>query len=491
MTLAGLPSGFLPWLAADLARAAASRRGRAVFVAPDEAAMRAILDAAHYFAPELETLAFPAWDCLPYDRSSPSLRSTSERLATLHALQRAPAGPQLLVTTVNAALQRTLTPFRVRQLVARLAPGERIDLDQLTALLQANGYSRTDTVADAGEYAVRGGLVDLFPSGQEEALRLDFFGDEIESVRRFDPATQRSTGRVKGFTLLPASETLLDADSIKRFRSGYRELFGATATGDPLYQSVSDGRRIAGIDHWLPLFEEKLVSLFDHLSDADLIVRDPGDSGAAEARFEAIADYYQNRIRAKTSDPGSYKPLPPETLYLVREEWEEIVATRPLHLVTPFREPESANVVDFGIEPPRDFAPERTKGANVYEAVADHVASLRRSKHKVVLASYSIGARERLKGLLAEHGLTRATPVESWQEALGAAAQGPGRARRDPARPRLRQLGGRLAHRAGHARRPAGPTAQAQEERRCLPQRARHPVARRPRRPCRSRHRPL
>ena len=424
MTLAGVPSGFLPWLAADLARAAALRNARAVFIAPDEAAMRAIVDAAHYFAPELETLSFPAWDCLPYDRSSPSLRSTSERLATLHALQRKLDGPQLLVTTVNAALQRTLTPFRIRQLVARLAPGERIDRDQLAVLLQANGYSRTDTVADAGEYAVRGGLVDLFPSGEEQALRLDFFGDEIESVRRFDPATQRSIDRVEGFTLLPASETLLDEASVKRFRSAYRELFGATATGDPLYQAVSEGRRIAGIDHWLPLFEERLVPLFDHLSESDLIVRDPGDSGAAEARFEAIADYYENRRRAQTSEHGSYRPLAPETLHLEREEWEAIVQARPLHLVTPFHEPENAAVLDFEIEPARDFAPERTKGANVYEAVAGHVADLRRGKRKVVLASYSVGARERLKGLLAEHGLSKTAPADSWQEAQGIAARG-------------------------------------------------------------------
>src|SRR5438309_792678 len=225
MTLAGAPAGFLPWLAADLARAA---KGRAVFIAPDEAAMRALADAAGYFAPELEVLSFPAWDCLPYDRSSPSLRATSERLGTLHALQRKAEKPQLLVTTVNAATQRTLTPFRVRQLVARLAPGERIDRDRLASLLQANGYVRTDTVADAGEFAVRGGLVDLFPAGRSEALRLDFFGDEIESVRRFDPTTQRTIAPVEGgFTLLPASESLLDEDSIKRFRARYREKFGA------------------------------------------------------------------------------------------------------------------------------------------------------------------------------------------------------------------------------------------------------------------------
>jgi transcription-repair coupling factor (superfamily II helicase) len=419
ITLAGVPGGFMPWLAADLARAA---KGRAVFIAPDEGAMRALADAAYYFAPELEVLAFPAWDCLPYDRSSPSLRATSERLATLHALQRKAAGPQLLVTTVNAATQRTLTPFRIRQLVARLAPRERIDIERLAALLQANGYGRTETVRDPGEFAVRGGLVDLFPSGEEQALRLDFFGDEIESVRRFDPATQRSIDRIDGFTLLPASETLLDEDSVKRFRSAYRELFGAAATGDPVYQAVSDGRRIAGVDHWLPLFEERLATLFDHLADDDLVVRESGDAGALEARFEAVADYYENRQRAQSKEPGSYRPLAPDRLYLARPEWDALVAARPLHQLTPFHQPASAAVIDFAMEGPRDFAPERAQGANVYEAVVAHIADLRRARKKVVLASYSKGSRERLKGLLAEHGLEKVAEAETWQEALGASA---------------------------------------------------------------------
>jgi transcription-repair coupling factor (superfamily II helicase) len=420
ITLAGAPQGFLPWLAADLARAA---RGRAVFIAPDEAAMRHIADAAAYFAPELEVLSFPAWDCLPYDRSSPSLRSSSERLATLHALQRTADKPQLLVTTVNAATQRTLTPFRIRQLVARLAPGERIDLKRLTNLLSANGYHRTDTVQDAGEFAIRGGIVDLFPAGEEQGLRLDFFGDEIESVRRFDPGTQRTTERVEGgFTLLPASETLLEEDSIKRFRSRYRERFGATATGDPLYQAVSEGRRLAGLDHWLPLFEERLETLFDHLAPEDVIVRDAHDAGAADARFEAIADYYQNRVRAQSNEPGSYRPIEPDTLYLPRAEWDRIIGARPLHLATPFHEPDSARVIDLGVDNARDFAPERSQNANVYEAVVAHIATLRRSGKKVILASYSVGARERLKGLLAEHKLTKTTEVDTWQEALGASA---------------------------------------------------------------------
>jgi transcription-repair coupling factor (superfamily II helicase) len=421
LTLAGVPQGFLPWLLADLTRAA---KGRAVFIAPDDVGMQAVADAAQYFAPEIGVLRFPAWDCLPYDRASPSLRSTSERLAALHQLQRKQQRPELLVTTVNAVTQRTLTPFRIRQLVARLAPGERIDRDKLAALLQANGYLRTDTVADAGEFAVRGSLVDLFPSGESHALRLDFFGDEIETVRQFDPADQRTIGSIDGFTLLPASEALLDEESIKRFRARYREKFGATATGDPLYQTISDGRRLAGMEHWLPLFEDRLETLFDHLGDDDIIVRDSGTVAASEQRFESVTDYHGNRVRAQSGDPGSYRPLEPASLYLSAPDWERLVSARPIHLATPFREPASKSVIDFDVSEPRDFAPERTQGANVYDAVVEHVGQLARIGKRVVLASYSIGSRERLAGLLKDHRLDSVVAAESWQDAIGKGSSG-------------------------------------------------------------------
>ncbi|AJP71837.1 transcription-repair coupling factor [Sphingomonas hengshuiensis] len=417
LTLAGAPTGFLPWMLADLARAS----GVAVFIAPDEAEMRAIASTAPYFAPDLDVLAYPAWDCLPYDRASPTLRVMAERLATLHALQAKAKGPRLLVTTVNAATQRTLTPFRIRQLIARLAPGERISLDRLATLLQANGYHRVDTVADAGEFAVRGGLVDLFPSGAEQALRLDFFGDEIETVRTFDPQDQRTTGRVDGFALLPASEALLDEESVKRFRARYREKFGANATADPLYQAISDGRRLAGMEHWLPLFEDRLATLFDHLPDGCVVLRDTGTQGAGTQRFEAIADYQQNRARAESTAPGSYRPLDTTALYLSPDEWATAQDAVPVHVTTSFHEPESATVLDFAVDGPRDFAPERAASANVYDAVVDHLGKLRKAGQKPILASYSNGARERLSGLLKDHGLKSLVAVESWQEALGAA----------------------------------------------------------------------
>ncbi|MCF2514122.1 transcription-repair coupling factor [Sphingomonas sp. G124] len=424
VTLAGVPAGFLPWLAADLARAVhgTGKGGRAIIVAADEAAMRALQDTVPVFAPDVEVLTFPAWDCLPYDRASPALRVMAERLATLEKLQGKRKHPQLLIATANAATQRILTPFRIRQLTRRLAAGERIERDRLVELLIANGYQRTDAVHDAGEFAVRGSIVDLFPAGEELAIRLDFFGDEIETMRRFDPADQRTTGKAEAFTLMPASEALLDEETIKRFRARYREQFGANATGDPLYQAISDGRRLAGMEHWLPLFEEKLSTLFDHLGEHDVILRDSNTDGALEARHEAIEDYFSNRERAMVTEPGSYRPLAPSTLYLGSKEWRSVIEGRPIHATTPFSQPGSDKVIDFGVDGPRDFAAERAQGANVYEAVVKHVAKLKKDKKKIVLGSYTVGARERLSGLLEDHGLKSLKLVDSWQEALGARA---------------------------------------------------------------------
>ena len=422
LTLSGVPTGFLPLLAADIARSAHRRgsRARAVIITADEAAMRALAETAPIFAPEVEVVTFPAWDCLPYDRSSPALRVMAERMAALHALQSASPGPQLLIATANAAAQRLVTPFRVRQLTRRLAEGERVERDALERLLQANGYQRADAVHDAGDYAVRGSIVDVFPAGQANPIRLDFFGDEIETMRRFDPADQRTTGPAEAFTLMPASEALLDEDSIKRFRTRYREEFGATATGDPLYQAVSEGHRLAGMEHWLPLFEERLSTLFDYLGEHDVFVRDAGVDGALDSRQEAIQDYFSNRERAMVADPGSYRPLSPSALYLTPNEWRDALVERAIHVTSPFHQPETDGVIDFGVDPARDFAPTRAQNANIYDEVVKHVGKLRRDNHKVVLASYSLGARERLAGLLEDHGLRSITQVRTWQEALGA-----------------------------------------------------------------------
>ncbi|WOE74113.1 transcription-repair coupling factor [Alterisphingorhabdus coralli] len=426
LTLCGSPPGAVPLILTDLAR---QHKERIVFVAADDSAMAATAQIAAQMAPDLKIATLPAWDCLPYDRSSPSAAVSAARLETLHALEQGlEKGPKLVVTTANALIQRNLTPFRIRAFARTLRKDEQCDREALIRHLQGLGYSRTDTVADFGEYAVRGSIVDLYPSGAEHGLRLDFFGDEIETIRLFDPASQRTVESIESYQLLPASEVVLDEDNITRFRSRYRELHGAEGTSDPLYQAVSEGRPLAGMDHWLPLFEERLEPLFAHFDADDLILRDNGAAIAMEQRFEAIQDYYNSRIEAQARDNTTYRPLAPDTLYASKDELDALIANVAAHQLSPFHEPESDGVIDMGFSPGRDFAPERkamgSNGGSIYTAVTQHIGNNKAKGLATIIASYTDGSRSRKQSLLEEHGLGDIAVASDWPGALAIARSG-------------------------------------------------------------------
>ena len=211
-----------------------------LFVAADDARAAVAVECARFFAPDLTLLHFPAWDCLPYDRVSPRSDIESRRLATLATLsaREERAGPTLVVTTVNALLQRVPPREVIAESSFLARAGTELDREQLTRFLVRNAYSNTGTVREPGEFAVRGGIIDLWPPGQSEPLRLDFFGAELESIRRFDAESQLSSGSEASIVLLPASEAPLDPDSISRFRTNYLARFGAVTDDDPLYEAV-------------------------------------------------------------------------------------------------------------------------------------------------------------------------------------------------------------------------------------------------------------
>jgi|TARA_R100000501_G_scaffold14543_2_gene26278 transcription-repair coupling factor (superfamily II helicase) len=418
LAIGGAPSGYLPLFMTQLATQAARTGARAVYIAPDDLAATNLADAAAFFAPDARIISLPAWDSLPYDRASPSLKASADRVAGLAALADRPQGAELVVTTVNALTQRALRPERIRALTVRIAAGEVIEPTELAQRLAANGFTRTDTVLEPGEFAVRGGLIDLFPGGRETALRLDFFGDEIESVRAFDPGTQRTVGDADAFIMQPVSELLLTDDAVTRFRQTYVERFGASATSDPLYQAVSERRRLAGMENWLPLLEGELGTVFDLLSENDVIVADEGSALAADQRFEAIQDYYDNRMQALEKSAASYRPLAPDALYLTPDEWHELKGRFGVHTASAFEQPEGeGRSVDLGIRPARNFAPERKGENSIYQALGAHAETLRKDGKQVILASYTVGARDRLKGLLEEHGLGPLSEVPDWQSA--------------------------------------------------------------------------
>ncbi|MEM9783614.1 MAG: transcription-repair coupling factor, partial [Pseudomonadota bacterium] len=272
VTIGGAPEGYDAKLVADLA---ARVGGPVIHVARDDARAAAMIEALSIWSPTTPILPFPAWDCLPYDRVSPNPEISARRMATLARLAHAPpTDPAVIVATLNAALQKV--PARAVLAEASFVgrPGHRVEVAELVAWLARMGFNRTSTVAEPGDYAVRGGIIDIFPPGRVNPVRLDFFGDVLESARRFDATTQRTEAKIKRVELAPASEVILDAASIQRFRSRFREIFGAPRLDDPLYSAVSEGRKHQGMEHWAPLFHERMETPFDFAPDAAVTLDD-------------------------------------------------------------------------------------------------------------------------------------------------------------------------------------------------------------------------
>ena len=394
-----------------------------VYVARDDALAARMVENLGFFAPDLPVLDFPAWDCLPYDRVSPNVDVVARRIDTLTRLVSAQRG--IVVTSVAAILQRVPPRKVFEKATFHAAVGHSTSLQGLLAFLEGNGYSRTDTVMEPGEYAVRGGIVDLFAPGLIEPVRLDFFGDDVDAIRSFDPLTQISTGQITELMLTPVAEILLDAASMARFRTSYREKFGIPASNDPLYESISSGMRFIGMEHWLPLFHDGMDTLFAYLPDSAALVFDAAIDEACESRWAQILEYFEARIASEKSgvqESGMvYHPLAPTALYLEQAEWKRLCATRSISRYAPFDVPDHDNAIDAGGTVGKNFADVRSlPGANVYDALKDHVDAERAKKRRVVIAAWTLGSRDRLAHVLGDHGLTHVQSTDSWAETMAA-----------------------------------------------------------------------
>jgi transcription-repair coupling factor (superfamily II helicase) len=367
-----------------------------------------------FFDPTALVLDFPAWDCLPFDRVSPNPAVSAARMATLAALaQGLPVAP-VVITTVAAATQRVPARAHVAatSLSARL--GDRMATETLRATLVRMGFSPSPTVTEPGDFAVRGGIVDIYPPGDLGPVRLDFFGDTLDAIRRFDAATQRSGARLDRFDLAPVSEVTLDETAITRFRQNYRAEFGAGGADDPLYEAVSAGRKHAGMEHWLGFFHDRLESLFDYLPDASVTLDDQADAVRA-ARWDQIDDQYDARreaLAARGRPDTVYKPAPPGLLYLDPAAWDAVLGPRRQIRMGAARLPPGPGVVDAGGRAGRSFAAERqAQDVNVFDALVAHLRA-RLAVSNVVMAHFSAGARDRMAGLIADHGLAGARLID-------------------------------------------------------------------------------
>jgi len=424
VTLTSVPDGLEGLVVGDIARAEGAKAGKPalIVVLRDAGRLAAMEQALTFYAPDVATIVFPAWDCQPYDRVSPNAGVVARRMTALSHLARPreQKKPLVLLTTVNAAIQRVPARAIVAAETFAAAPGNRVDMADLTKWLENNGFSRTSTVRDTGEYAVRGGILDLFAPGSETPVRLDFFGDTLESIRRFDPETQRTTGQLKRLEWVPMSEVTLVPESVSRFRRGYMAQFGAASRDDALYAAISDGRRYAGLEHWLPLFHDRLETLFDYAPDAPVLT-DPLAREAVSERWKDITDHFEARREAlgiKQTGVVPYQPIAPASLYVTEAEWTAALTVRNTVAVSPFAQGEATPAIrDLGGRRGRSFAEERNAGdVNVFDAVVAHVRDRQAAGRRVVLAAHSEGALDRLAQVLADHGLTATRRINAYAE---------------------------------------------------------------------------
>ncbi len=408
LKLSGAVEGQDIRILSSLAREAwETARAPLLHIVTDDHRFQSVLDLWAFFAPDVRVLAFPAWDCLPYDRVSPQSDILAQRTKVLSALaQEKPFdGPTVLVMPLNAAVQRIPAPHYFRDGFFSLKSGGKINLESLKLFFTTQGYIRSDTVREPGEFALRGSIVDIFPAGHEFPVRLDCFDDEIETIKTFDPVEQTSLEKLEALELSPGVEILLNAETVSAFKAGYRELFGAQQSDDPLFESVSAGHRYPGMEHWLPLFYADIKTIFDLVPERAPRVFDHQIEVVYAERMKQVADFYAARVEQMRPDKNKlntgprYKPVPLDRMFLSEAEWQAALNGLVVRHLVPFADDDNRTK-----QAPNFAAQAQENPAAPYELFKKNLTEW--APRKVMLACYSEGSRERVKQLCTEHGVS-------------------------------------------------------------------------------------
>ncbi len=378
-------------LLAQLARReTAGQRLTAIVTAEPTDALRLLHELA-FFAPELRTTLFPDWETLPYDSFSPHQDLISERLATLWAIRQRQA--DVVVMPATTALYRLAPPSFMAGTTFHFKQGQKLDEAALKSQLTLAGYTHVTQVVSPGEYAVRGGLIDLFPMGSPQPFRVDLFDDEIDSIRAFDPDSQRSLYPVPEVRLLPGREFPIHDEARAKFRHRWRELLDGDPTKSRVYKDMGQAIATAGIEYYLPLFFDDTVTVFDYLgSDATLVLH-----GDLEAAFQQFTQDTRERYRLAQGDPE--RPvLPPEALFLNAEEF--YLAAKP-HAQLALR----PGIDDIDASAFAQQLPELTVVRGADDPLARLQAHMAGTAQRVLVLAESAGRRESLLDFLRASGL--------------------------------------------------------------------------------------
>ncbi len=387
-----------------------------IHVARDERRMEEVKELFRFFSPQTRIVEFPAWDCPPYSRISPNPRVKSKRIYTLgtsRGVRR--KGGYVVLCTANSTIQKIPPQYVFHKSHFRIELQQNVNPTKLQNYLVLMGFNNVSKVLEPGEFALRGGIIDVFPPGNSYPVRIDFFGDTIDGIRQFSPESQITVSRRKRVDFFPVSEVILDESSITRFRKNFRTHFGIDQDDQSIYQSISAGILIQGIEHWLPFFYDKLELIFDYFPEAFVFVEEEAKQKVS-TRLELISELYESRkvVGTKANQfVQNYFPCPPENLFIDFEGLKKCIKANNRCIISPFKVPSKKGVYSGGGKRITPFKPNLGEsGSNISK-----LPSLIRSElsaRNVLIACWNEGSRERIEEYLKDEGIIEVVRISDF-----------------------------------------------------------------------------
>ena len=397
-----VPEGSEPLLINEISE---NSNNNILIIARDLKRYQQLKDGLEFFLNK-DILFYPQWDCVPYDRISPNKLITSKRLETLSRLSNEKDKSKIILTTIQASCQRTLSLDEVKNKFISLKPGEVIDINNLVNFFVSNGYEKTPTVREHGEFSVRGGIIDFY-SPLNKPIRLDLFGNTIDSIKSFDLITQRSLELLKEIFVYPASEIILNDKTIENFRINFNKKFGSQKEKVKIYDSISEGISYPGMEHWLPFFYNKTGSIFDYI-DKPIILLDHLYDSSLEDFLETVNDHFQSRKdyddNKLSKVENKYFSIEPSNLYQNKEEYNKNLRSRNCIRISPFKKPDAINLNGKASSKYSNIKSNRSDSSS-YENLKSDILDFTKKNKKIIIACSSLGSSERVSKILINNGI--------------------------------------------------------------------------------------
>ena len=400
--LGEVPEGSEPLLINEISE---NSNNNILIIARDLKRYQQLKDGLEFFLNK-DILFYPQWDCVPYDRISPNKLITSKRLETLSRLSNEKDKSKIILTTIQASCQRTLSLDEVKNKFISLKPGEVIDINNLVNFFVSNGYEKTPTVREHGEFSVRGGIIDFY-SPLNKPIRLDLFGNTIDSIKSFDLISQRSLELLKEIFVYPASEIILNDKTIENFRINFNKKFGSQKEKVKIYDSISEGISYPGMEHWLPFFYNQTGSIFDYI-DKPIILLDHLYDSSLEDFLETVNDHFQSRKdyddNKLSKVANKYFSIEPSNLYQNKEEYNKNLHSRNCIRISPFKKPDAINLNGKASSKYSNIKSNRSDSSS-YENLKRDILDFTKKNKKIIIACSSLGSSERVSKILINNGI--------------------------------------------------------------------------------------